>query len=137
MGKKDKPVKPYTIDLEINLEGLEGVPKETNACEITRNWMVKAVLAQGEVSRGYTIQNQRQLKRIRDILEEAIKTKAKTATFEIEDWRFFKKAWDSASLPPSANEVICRIDDKIREAVSKHDREDVEINEEVESTQKG
>ena len=88
MGKKDKPVQPYTLGLDINLDGLEGVPPETNACEITRNWVVKAVLAQGEVSRGYTIQNQRQLKRIRDVLDESIKTESKVAIFEVEDWKF-------------------------------------------------
>jgi len=139
MGKKDKPVKPYKLKLDISLEGLEGVPKDTEARDIARNWLVKAVLKQGETSRGFTIQNHRTLKRIRDILEEAVKTKSNEVEFEVEDWRFFKRCWDTVQLPEGANEVLIRIDDKVREAVSNHDREsnDVELdeNEKVVSSQ--
>ena len=122
-NKQDKPIVPYKINLKISLKDLDGVPDDTDASEITRNWCIKAMLSHGEASRGFSIQNHRQLKLVRDKFEEAIKTKQKFVELEPEDFKFFKRCWDAAQLPPSANEVVCRIDELICDAVSNHDRE--------------
>jgi len=75
MGKnKNKPVKPFKIDMVINLDGLDGIPPETEAPQIFMNWAIKSILLFSQQSKGLMIQHHRQLKGIRDRLEEETKT---------------------------------------------------------------
>lgn len=127
MGKKDKPVKPFVLDLMLNLEGLD-VPPETSAPEIVQNWMIRGIQLVGEESRGFTIQNHLKMKRCRAVFEEAVKTKSTTATFEPEEWFFLKKCFDDARFLPNANEVVFRIHEHVQRCVSEHDRA---VNEEM------
>lgn len=123
MAKKDKAVVPFELDINISLEKLEGVPPSTSPHEIAKNWLIMAIKTYGDThSKGFQIQNQRSFFAIRTLLDDAVKNKTDKVVFDVEDWRFLKKCWDEVQLSPSANEVIIRIDDKMREAVSNHDR---------------
>jgi len=123
MSKKNKKEQgPYKLNLVISLDGLDGVPKDTKPQEISRNWLVKSVLLHGEANKGFNIQNQKMLRRIRVLFQEVLDSGADTAEMEVELWRFFKRCWDSVNLPGGANEVIMRINDNIEKCQSEHDR---------------
>lgn len=124
MGKKNKnkPVIPFRLKLEIDLEGLEGIPEDQGPAEIARNWMIRGIIDYSEQSKGLLIQHHIQAKRIRDLMEAAVKTETKELELEQEDFRFLKMCWEQSRKTMHANEVIVRVNSILTEAQSDHDR---------------
>jgi hypothetical protein len=56
------------------------------------------------------------------IAKAQIESAVAVADLEPDDWKFMKQCWDESRHPMQANEVIIRIDGKIRESMADHDR---------------
>jgi len=129
MTKNNKAIQPYKLSLMVSIDGLDmRGPEPLSEREIASMWYVKGVLLLGEQSRGFQMQAQRQLKRIRDLFDEGVKTKAEYIVLEPEDFKFLKKCWEQATFPEKANEVLMRLDDMLKQAQADHDREVTELN---------
>lgn len=123
-GKKVEKVQvPYRIKMAFSLDNLEGVPPNTGAAEITRNWLVKGLITMSEQGGGFLMAQHIQAKRIRDILEECVKTKEEFAVLEAEDFRFLKQCWMDSKKPMQGNEVVVRVYGSLLEAESRRDAE--------------
>jgi len=141
MSKKNrnKPVLAFRLKLAINLDGLEGIPEDQTPAEIARNWMIRGIIDYSEQSKGLLIAHHLQAKRIRDIMEAAIKAKQEVVELEAEDYRFLKMCWEQSKKTMHANEVIVRVHEILAEAQSDYDRRmtagDTELEEEPVSSQ--
>jgi hypothetical protein len=61
--------------------------------------------------------------KLKEILESESKEEAAEVVLEPEDWKFVMQSWNESRKPGEANEVIMRIDDNLKEAQRRHDKE--------------
>jgi len=121
-NKANKPVIPFTLGLNIDLDGLEGIPEDQGPAEIARNWLIRGIIDYSEQSKGLLIAHHIQAKRIRDLMEAAVKTDSQKVELEPEDYRFLKMCWEQSKKTMHANEVIVRVNGILTDAQSEHDR---------------
>ena len=123
MSKKKENNDPYFIDMNVSLEKLHGVPPEMTAPELFISTVSNAFILISKKGGGLKMDAHRALYRIRNALLEAITTKEESrAKLEAEDFRILMKHWNEQTPDAQGNESIGRVEEKLREAQSRHDR---------------
>ncbi len=130
MGK-NKEQKPYFVDMNISIDGLQNAPKEIKSAEMFISVVIGSIITVGKQKtphgtiKGLPMPDQRRLYRVRNDLANASKTEeSHRAKVEYEDFRFVMKCWNEHNPDPQGNELVMRVDEKLQEAIKNHDMEE-------------
>jgi len=132
MSKKKKNLdsEPFYLDMNIDLEGLQGaVGKGKDGKEMTPAKGFMNLVEQSfflvcqERKKGLEMREQRRLWALRDTLNQAIEADStENVKVEAEDFRFLMKYWNQQVPMPQYNEMIKRVTLKLDAAQSEHDK---------------
>ena len=123
MSKKDKKQVPYIVNMEINLEGLASLPAEMTAEKLFTDACIGAVIRVSKQTNGLSMQEQRRLYSLRETFVQAMEVKeTKEVKVEEEDFKFLWKMWNDQRPEATVNELIMRVEVKLKDARSWHDK---------------
>lgn len=127
MGKQEERL-PYFINMELSFEGLQSVPPNVTPAELFMNVIVNSMVLCGKAKNGFKMEEHKRLYRVRTDLANAVKLKeSMRAKLEFEDFKFLMKCWNEHTPDPQGNELVIRVDDRLREAISQHDRNEGKV----------
>lgn len=117
--------KPYYIDMNIALEGLQGLQPGTTAPMLFLNVAINSIIEVGDKKGGLKLEEHARLKNLRTTFDNAIKTKEEhAAMIEFDDFKYLMRCWQEHTPKPQANEIVVRVWEKLKEAQGRHDRQE-------------
>jgi len=124
MSKQDKQDNlEYHLDTGISLEGLTGLPSDLKEDVVFLNACVGAVVTYSKVKGGLGMHEHRKFFRFREAVQKALDSEETTiADIDSEAFKTFLKWWNEQKPDAGINEMVIRVDKKIVEAVSNHDK---------------
>lgn len=115
MSNKDRE---YTLDMELNVEGLQNVPEGKTPSEIFLDLCIGGMVLWGRAQGGLNKESQRLLYNVRTAMENAIKCKETKVVLPDNEMKFLNRAVVSANFQPDMNAVLMRVYAKMEEALN-------------------
>lgn len=114
---------PFYIDMVLETKGLAQVPPDMKPADLFMNVVVGAIIQNSKGKGGLTLNGHKNLYRIRTDLMNAIKVgEENRAKLEFDDFKFLMKNWNEHTPDAQANELVIRVNDRLREAIRQNDR---------------